>query len=82
MERIYKKGTKVVLTEEGKACWERNKHYKKINPNKIMEIEQHKGFDSGRDIYVVKCGNNKDYYFDYCITPLTEVEIECSTKLN
>ena len=47
-----------------------------------MEIEQHKGFDSGRNIYVVKCGNNKDYYFDYCITPLTEVEIECSTKLN
>jgi len=82
MERIYKKGTKVILTEAGKACWERNNHYKSIDPNKIMEIEQYKGFDSGRDIYVVKCGNNKDYYFDYCITPLTEVELECSTKLN
>ncbi len=82
MTTLFKKGTKVVLTEEGKACWERNKHYKKINPNKIMEILQYKGFDSGSDIYSVKWDDKIDYYFDYCLTPVKEVEIDSSYKLN
>ena len=58
---------KVILNEFGKDCYKRNASYKKIPPNKIMEIVGTAGFDNGRDIYIVEWNNLQDYYFDICL---------------
>ncbi len=66
---------KVILNKSGKACYERNASYKKIPPNKIMEIVGTAGFDNGRDIYIIEWNELQDYYFEGCLEKIDMREL-------
>ena len=71
---LFKKGMLVILNSAGQNCYQRNKNYKKIPPNKTMKIKSYKGFDSNNNIWEVTWDNKTDYYFEYCLS-LNEVAI-------